>query len=280
VVKKVVRIIKANQQQHHRTTEDEERLDLHQSILPLSSTQQQTFRSSELNVLHTIEKIAMQSRVLIVEGISGSGKDTLQTYLKNKLSNRDVYDYSEGEVLHSWKQLQIAGIAEIRIKFMYHFAHYIRDLISRDENAVFVLNRFHLSTYASTIVDHPELEAQYTEIITVLRTLPVHIFVLELDEAEIDRRSLHPERSTAWQKFQQRIAEKNGFRERLVRQQKLILGAALNQGISYSLLRFDCHQTEQFYLTQALKLRTAVRHNTQSSGVVRKNRRPLSDIVS
>ena len=29
-----------------------------------------------------------------------------------------MYDYSEGEVLHSWKQLPIEGIFELRIKFM------------------------------------------------------------------------------------------------------------------------------------------------------------------
>jgi len=271
-----VRIIKANQQQQHRTTENEERLELQQFTLPITATHQQTFSSSQLNTLHTVEKVAMQSRVVIVEGISGSGKDILQTYLQKKLANRDVHDYSEGEVLHSWKQLQIAGIAEMRIKFMYSFINYVRDVISRDKNAVFLLNRFHLSTYASTIVDHPELEAQYTEIITVLRTLPVHIFVLQLDEAEIEQRCLHPERSTAWQKFQREITEKSGFRERLVRQQKLIVEAALKQGISCSLLRLDCYdhtQDEQFYLTQASTIRTTVKHDTQSSGIVRKSRR-------
>ena len=34
---------------------------------------------------HYLEKIALDSRVLIVEGISGSGKDTFQKYLKTKL---------------------------------------------------------------------------------------------------------------------------------------------------------------------------------------------------
>ena len=48
---------------------------------------------------YDLEKIALDSRVLIVEGISGSGKDTFQTYLKKMLKGRDVYDYSEGEVI-------------------------------------------------------------------------------------------------------------------------------------------------------------------------------------
>jgi ABC-type bacteriocin/lantibiotic exporter with double-glycine peptidase domain len=41
---------------------------------------------------YLLERIALDSRVLIIEGISGSGKDTFQTYLKKKLKGRDVYD--------------------------------------------------------------------------------------------------------------------------------------------------------------------------------------------
>ena len=92
-------------------------------------------------------RIVLDSRVLIIEGISGSGKDTLQTYLKKKLKDRDVYDYSEGELLQSWNQLQIEGIFKLRVKFMKLFVNYVKDIVSRDENAVFLLNRFHLSAY-------------------------------------------------------------------------------------------------------------------------------------
>ena len=164
-----------------------------------------------------LERIALDSRVLIIEGISGSGKDTLQTYLKKKLKDRDVYDYSEGEVLHSWNQLQIEGIFKLRVKFMKLFVNYVKDIVSRDENAVFLLNRFHLSAYVMTIIQQPKLEREYDEIINVLRTLPVHVFILQLDENEIEKRSLHPERSGAWQKFQQQIVKKEGFRDRLER---------------------------------------------------------------
>jgi thymidylate kinase len=185
-----------------------------------------------------LERIASESRVLIVEGISGSGKDTFQTYLKRTLEGRDVYDYSEGEVLHSWKQLQIEGILKLRVKFMKLFVHYVEDVVSRDENAVFLLNRFHLSTYASTIIQQPKLEREYNEIINVLRMLPVHVFILQVDENEIEKRSLHPERSGAWQKFQQQIVGKDGFRDRLERQQRLILEAAKRQRIPYTVIKF------------------------------------------
>jgi thymidylate kinase len=186
-----------------------------------------------------LEKVALDSRVLIIEGISGAGKDTFQAYLKKKLKGRDVYDYSEGEVLNSWKQFQIEGILELRVKFMKVFLNYVRDVVSREENAVFLLNRFHLSTYAWTINQQPKLQEEYDEIVNVLKTLPVHTFILQLDENEIETRSLHPERSGVWQKFKQQIVDKgnDSFRTRLEKQQKLMLEAAKRQQIPYSLIK-------------------------------------------
>ena len=43
--------------------------------------------------------------------------------------------------------------------------------------------------------------------------------------------------SVAWQKFQQQIVEKDSFRDRLERQQKLILEAARRQKIPYSVIK-------------------------------------------
>jgi thymidylate kinase len=235
----VVRIIKANQQQHQRTSENEKPLELQQFIFPAAATHQQTFGSSQLDALRAVEKIAMQSRVLIIEGISGSGKDTLQTYLKNKLTSFDVYDYSEGEVLQSWNQLRIKGIPQLRLHFMKLFVKYMKDTLRREENAIFTLNRFHLSAYAMTVAQRPKLQRSYDEIINVLRTMPVHVFILQLDASEIEQRSLHPERSGAWQKFQQAIIKEEGFRDRLERylwQQRLMLEAAERQTIPYSII--------------------------------------------
>ena len=222
---------------------------------------------------YLLERIALDSRVLIIEGISGSGKDTFQTYLKKKLEDRDVYDYSEGEVLHSWKQLQIEGIFELRIKFMKLFVNYVRDIISRDENAVFLLNRFHLSTYASTIIQQPKLGREYDEIINVLRMLPVHVFILQLDENEIEKRSLHPERSGAWQKFQQQIVEKESFRDRLERQQRLILEAAKRQQIPYSVIKVSCEPEIGVGQVEAQSIvRRGVRMNAADAKISRRTR--------
>jgi thymidylate kinase len=198
------------------------------------------FRRPQDQDSHFLERIASDSRILIIEGISGSGKDTLQAYLKKTLADRDVYDYSEGELLQSWNQLQIGGIFELRVKFMKLFVSYIKDIVTRNANAVFLMNRFHLSTYVSTIVRQPALQRAYDEIINVLRTMSVHVFILELDDDEIEKRGLHPERSSAWQKHQQQIVKKEGFRDTLARhiwQQRLILEAAERQQIPYSVIK-------------------------------------------
>ena len=189
---------------------------------------------------HELNQIVSASRILIIEGISGSGKDTFQKYLKPRLINRDVYDYSEGELLQSWNQLQIKGIFKLRIKFMRLFVDYAKAIVNRDKRAVFLLNRFHLSAYAMTVAQQPKLEKDYDEIIHTLRTLPVHVFILQLDESEIEKRSLHPERSGAWEKFQQEIVQREGFRSRLHRyawQQELMLKLAERQQIPYSVIK-------------------------------------------
>jgi hypothetical protein len=248
-----------------------------QPVLPeVIEKRRAQFRRLQDQDAYFLERIASDSRVLIVEGISGSGKDTFQAYLKEKLKGRDVYDYSEGEVLHSWKQLQIEGIFELRIKFMKLFVNYVRDIVTRDENAVFLLNRFHLSTYASTIIQQPKLEKEYDEIINILRTLSVHVFILQLDENEIEKRSLHPERSGAWQKFQQQIVEKDSFRDRLERQQRLILEAAKRQQIPYSVIKFP-YEPEigdgQVRISKAPSIvRRGVRMNAADAKISRRKR--------
>ncbi len=194
----------------------------------------------ELSLL--LERVASRSRVLIIEGISGSGKDTFQDYLKTKLNARHVYEYSEGELLQSWKQLHIEGISRLRVKFMKLFVNHVKDTIGRDENAVFLLNRFHLSTYVSVVAKQPRLEREYDDVVNVLRILPVHMFILQLDVNEIEERSSHPERGIPWLKHQERIVKKEGFPNALGRhiwQQGLLLEMAERQEIPYSIIKFS-----------------------------------------
>ena len=190
-----------------------------------------------------LEKIPLESRVLIIEGISGSGKDTFQKYLKSKLRSRVVHDYSEGELLWSWKHQQIKDIFKMQIRLMRKFLDYVAVTLERDDKALFLLNRFHLSTYTmytTGITEEATLEHEYNMVIKALRALPTHVFLLQLMEAEMEARSSHPERGVAWRRFQQHILEREGFGnfvKRNVTLQKAMIEAAIRQNIPFSILR-------------------------------------------
>ena len=188
----------------------------------------------------SIERIVSASRVLIIEGISGSGKDTFQKYLKAKLHDRIVYDYSEGELLLSWNQRPIKDIFKLQVRLMKNFIKYVADTIERDSKAVFLLNRFHLSTYTMGVTEQPKLEREYNIVLNTLRTLPTYVFILELIESEIESRSSHPERGAAWHKFQQHILQREGFQNFLKRNillQKAMIETAIRQQIPFSIFR-------------------------------------------
>jgi thymidylate kinase len=187
-----------------------------------------------------LDNILSSSRIIIIEGISGSGKDTLQKYLKSKLRGRDVYDYSEGELLLSWNQRPIKDIFKLQVRLMRNFINYAADTINRDDRAVFLLNRFHLSTYTMGVAEQPKLEREYNIVLKTLRTLPTHVFILLLMESEIESRSSHPERGAAWHKFQQHILEREGFQNFVKRNtllQKAMVETAIHQQIPFSILR-------------------------------------------
>jgi thymidylate kinase len=189
---------------------------------------------------HFLEKIALDSRVIIIEGISGSGKDTFQKYLKSKLRSRVVYDYSEGELLLSWNQRPIKDIFKMQIRLMRNFLDYVAVTLEGDDKAVFLLNRFHLSTYTMGVTEQPNLEREYNIVLKRLRTLPTHVFILQLMESEIESRSSHPERGAAWHKFQQHILAREGFQNFLKRNvllQQAMVETAIRQNIPFSIFR-------------------------------------------
>jgi hypothetical protein len=123
---------------------------------------------------------------------------------------------------------------------MRNFINYVADTINRDDGAVFLLNRFHLSTYTMGVTEQPKLEREYNIVLKTLRTLPTHVFILQLMESEIESRCSHPERGAAWQKFQQHILEREGIQDFVKRNallQKAMIETAIRQNIPFSILR-------------------------------------------
>jgi len=187
-----------------------------------------------------LDSILASSRIIIIEGISGSGKDTFQKYLKSRLRGRVIYDYSEGDLLLSWNQRPIKDIFKLQVRLMRNFLSYAADTINRDDRNVFLLNRFHLSTFTMGVTETPKLEREYNIILKKLRMLPTHVFILQLMDSEIESRSSHPERGPAWHNFQQHILEREGFQnfvKRNVLLQNAMIETAIRQQIPFSLLR-------------------------------------------
>jgi thymidylate kinase len=188
----------------------------------------------------SLDSILSSSRIIVIEGISGSGKDTFQKYLKTKLRSRHVYDYSEGDLLLSWNQRPIKDIFKLQVRLMKNFIDYAADIISEDVSAIFLLNRFHLSTYTMGVTEQPNLEREYNMVLRRLQRLPMHVFILQLMEGEIESRSLHPERGTAWQRFKQHILKREGFQDFIKRNvllQNAMIETAIRQRIPFSILR-------------------------------------------
>ena len=126
---------------------------------------------------------------------------------------------------------------------MRNFLDYVAVTLDRDNKAVFLLNRFHLSTYTmytTEINEHATLERDYNMVIKALRALPTHVFLLQLREVEMEARSSHPERGVAWRRFQQHIHEREGFGNFVKRNltlQHAMVETAIRQNIPFSSLR-------------------------------------------
>jgi hypothetical protein len=94
------------------------------------------------------------------------------------------------------------------------------------------------------VTEQPKLEREYNIVLKKLRTLPTHIFILQLLENEIESRSSHPERGAAWHKFQQHILQREGFQnfvKRNILLQKAMVETAMRQEIPFSILRLPSH---------------------------------------
>jgi thymidylate kinase len=183
-----------------------------------------------------------EARIIIIEGVAGSGKDTLQQLLKKQFKNKIVYDYAEGDLLFTWKLARVEGIAKLRLKLLNYFTDFMDDTIKQEPQSFFLLNRFHLSNYMAHVSRDKSLEPQYKQVVNKLKKLPIHILLLQLSAEEIDRRSSHMERPMSWKKYQKLMVKKEGFVnkvERYLHEQKVMLEEAKKNGLPYSIVHLN-----------------------------------------
>lgn len=179
-------------------------------------------------------------RIFVIEGVAGSGKNTLHNELVGRLADKLVYDYREEELLNSWKHVWLPGIDDMRLVFMNNFLDHCSDVVQNDPRAVFLLNRFHL-TCAVLGFTHPEEKPEYKMILDKLQKLKTHVYIATLEESEIEARSAHSERKDeTWKMHLQKRMEytdSKNLTELYSKQQKQLLALASQQPIPYSRMR-------------------------------------------
>jgi hypothetical protein len=148
--------------------------------------------------------------IYVIEGVAGSGKDTLCSQLVQALGpeSRRVLVFPEEAMLASWLHYFVPGIHDQRLDLADRLLDYTGDLLERDPEAAFVFNRFHVS-YAVWRREHGvNLDDRHEHLIARLKQLPVLIVQAMLPQEDADTRSSHVERrEVAWQRFlEDRIA--------------------------------------------------------------------------
>ncbi|MBU2513906.1 AAA family ATPase [bacterium] len=187
-------------------------------------------------------EIPNESRVIILEGIAGSGKTTFKGYLKEYFKGQKVYEYTEGELLLGWKHIHVPHVSVVRVDFFELFLDHLEKKLKEDKNVLFLIERFHLSMKILEWEFERDFEKRYERIISRIRQLPVHILIAKLEPAEIRKRMHHRERSSQWEEFVEEKLILRGFddlEQLSIDQQQRFFSLAEQQGMPYSAVHVE-----------------------------------------
>lgn len=186
--------------------------------------------------------VTSESKILIIEGIAGSGKNTLHQQLMGLLADKIVYDFHEEELLCSWKHGWIPGIDSLRLNFMDSLLDYCTSVTEQNDKAVFIVNRFHVTFHLFALTD-ASVNLQYLRILEKLKKLRVHIYVPIVQDEQIEARSSHKERQDPiWQLHLKKRLAQRGFStltEMYSEEQKKIKAILEKQGLPYTLVTVE-----------------------------------------
>lgn len=181
--------------------------------------------------------VPKNTRVIILEGIAGSGKSTLVEYLKQQFKAPRVYVYLEQELLLGWKHVHIPHVSALRIEFINLFLDELEKNLEQRKDAIFILERFHLSMKILEWEFEKDFDTEYQKIVERIKKLPVHILIAELKDDEIKERMHHRERSRQWREYCEEKLVLRGFgnlESVSIAQQEAFFQAAQEQGIPFS----------------------------------------------
>lgn len=140
--------------------------------------------------------------VVVIEGIPGSGKSSLQERLRREIRDRPLHVYPEDALLFHWTHAWIPGIHALRLALMERILDHVEAALGAAPDALFVLTRFHLS-YVLLAGDGDD--PRYLEVVRRLAALGAETWVPMVPDAAIAARAIHPERrDPQWQAHLQR----------------------------------------------------------------------------
>jgi thymidylate kinase len=187
-------------------------------------------------------RIPEKARIIVIEGIAGSGKTTLMGCLGKQLQPRTIYEYSEQELMLGWKHIHIPHVSSIRIDFFNALLDELEEKMVATTDSVVILERFHLSMRILEWEFESRFNERYNGIVERLKRLPVYILIAELNRAQVRDRMHHRERSRQWREFVEEKLKLRGYEnlEKLsVDQQRDFLNIATSQGIPFSTVQVD-----------------------------------------
>ncbi len=143
--------------------------------------------------------------IIVIEGIPGSGKSSLQERLRREVRDRPLHVYPEDALLFHWTHAWIPGIHALRLALMERILDHVDAVLDATPDALFVLTRFHLS---HVLLGGDGVDPRYLQVVDRLAALGADTWVPMVPEAAIAARAIHPERrDPQWQAhLQQRLA--------------------------------------------------------------------------
>jgi len=184
-----------------------------------------------------LSKIPKDKRIFIIEGIAGSGKTTFKTALRAHFKDRNIYEFSEEELLLGWKHIHVPHMSVLRVQFFNTFLNYIEKKLTEEKNSIFIFERFHLSMKILEWEFESNFTDKYEAIVEKIRALPVFILIVKLELSEIKSRMCHRDRNKQWDIFVEEKLELRGFynlEELSIDQQKQFFDRAKEQGIPFA----------------------------------------------
>src|SRR3989344_1518719 len=185
-----------------------------------------------------------EANLIIIEGVPGSGKTTLHNKIVETLKNKTICSFNEGELLFSWKHAWLSEIDEMRLKLMTNVLDYYEKITKQDKNAVFLLDRFHISF---GLLNKNVKKTEYDKLLKRLRKYSVQIYFPLIRDGEIEERSSHKERKDPlWDMHLKKRMKERGFSNlegMYSEMQNKVKELLSQQNLSYSLVKVSIDGT-------------------------------------